>query len=304
MASTVDSSRLDNMMMPYVAIWRHDLRTLLQSKLVRLWLAVTVLLTLFVLAGNWNKLPDAVLIASLLFPYLVFPWFLVVIMLGVTPVSGAQAESLADGILSRPVTRHGYLLATWAARVVCVLGVYLVVMVPAILLITLADRPAVEDNVTIYGIVTTLGVVGLVLTLVVSLGFLGGTLLRKPLLAAIVLIFAWYPVNFVLSVFSLEELSPISLNQAATTLLRSDWHGDEVKSGEGTNAKDAQALSQQATHFLSVLSGTQAPQQPQPGFFDEDKFDDFSLWRVVVGYSVPTVAAIGLAVFCFYRRDL
>lgn len=303
MASTVDSSRLENVMMPYVAIWQHDLRTLLRSNLVRLWLAVTVLLTLFVILGNWKQLPDAVLIASLLFPYLVFPWFLVVIMLGVTPVSGAQAESLADGILSRPVTRHGYLLATWAARVVCVLGVYLVVMVPAILIITLADRPAVEDNVTIYGILTTLGVVGLVLTLVVSLGFLGGTLLRKPLLAAIVLIFAWYPVNFVLSVFSLEELSPISLNQAATTLLRSDWRGNEDKLSQG-NKKGAEALNQQVTHFMSVLSGTQAPKQQKPGFFDEDKFEDFSLWRVLVGYSLPTVAAIGLAVFCFYRRDL
>ena len=118
-------------MMPYVAIAAHDLRTLWRSKLVRLWLSATVLLTFFVTAGNWKQLSDAVLIASLLFPYLVFPWFLVVIMLGVTPVSRTQAESLADGILSRPVTRHGYLLATWAARVATVLGVYLIVLVPA-----------------------------------------------------------------------------------------------------------------------------------------------------------------------------
>jgi ABC-type transport system involved in multi-copper enzyme maturation permease subunit len=290
-------------MMPYVAIARHDLRTLWQSKLVRLWLLLTVLVTLLVTLGNWKQLPDAVLIASLLFPYLVFPWFLVVIMLGVTPVSGVQAETLADGILSRPVTRHGYLLATWAARVVTVLGVYLMVMVPAISLITLADRPVAEDTVTIYGILTTLGVVGLVLTLIVSLGFLAGTVLRKPLLAAIVLIFAWYPVNLVLSVFSLEELSPISLNQAATTLLRSDWGGNEDPSAQGVNRDDAEALARQATHFLSVLSGTQA-QRPQPGFFDPDKFDDFSLWRVVAGYGLPTLMAIGVSVLCFDRRDL
>lgn len=178
------------------------------------------------------------------------------------------------------------------------------VMIPAILLISMADRPVVEDDVTIYGVVTTLGVVGLVLTLIVSLGFLGGTLLRKPMLAAIVLIFAWYPVNFVLSAFSLEEFSPISLNQAVTTLLRSELPWNEDNSIKKVNSKDAQALSQQATHFLSVLSGTQAPQQQKPGFFDPDKFDDFSLWRVVLGYSVPTLASIGLAVFCFSRRDL
>ena len=305
MDSTVELSGRDNLLMPYVAIAKHDLRTLWQSKLVRLWLVAGILLTLFVMLGNWKQLGDAVLIASLLVPFLVFPWFLVVIMLGVTPVSGAQAESLADGLLSRPVTRHGYLLATWAARVVTVLGVYLVVTVPAILMICLAKRPVAEDSVTVYGIVTTLGVVGLVLTLIVSLGFLAGTVLRKPLLAAVVLIFAWYPVNFVLSVFSLEEFSPISLNQAATTLLRSELFGDKDKASEGVNAKDALALSQQAAHFLSVLSGAPAQQQQeQPAFFDPGKFEDFSLWRVFVGYSVPTLAAIGLAMVCFYRRDL
>lgn len=302
MASIAESPRLEHPLMPYVAIAGHDLRTLWRSKLVLLWLSVTALLTFFVTAGNWNQLTDAVLIASLLFPYLVFPWFLVVIMLGVTPVSGTQAETLADGILSRPVTRHGYLLATWTARVATVLGVYLVILVPAILVITLADRPVPEDRVTIYGIVMTLSVVGLVLTLVVSLGFLAGTVLRKPLLAALVLIFAWYPVNLVLSVFSLEELSPISLNQAATTLLRSDWQGDEDPSVAGTNQKEAEALARQLTHFLGAFSG--APQQPQSKFFDSDKFLDLSLRRVVVGYSLPTLAALGLSVFCFYRRDL
>ena len=290
---------------PYLAIMRHDLQDLWQSRLVRLWLAATVLLTLLATMGNWAKLTNAPLIASLMFPYLVFPWFFVVIMLGVTPVSGDRAETLADGILSRPVTRHGYLLATWLARILTVWGSFLVVTVPAIVTIMLAKRPVTEDPVTVYGVLTSLGLVGLVLSLIVSLGFLAGIVLRKPLLAAVVLIFVWYPVNFVLSVFSLEEFSPISLSQAITTQLRQPWKSAEGDSRKVASQQDTEALARQASRFLSVLSGAESPPPtPKAKYFDQDRFKDFSVLRVGLGYAVPTLGAVFLAIVCFYWRDL
>lgn len=302
MDSTAETAGLGSWFMPYAAILQHDLRTLWRSRLVRLWLAATALLSLFLALGNWKNLQDAPLMASLLFPFLVFPWFLVVIVLGVTPVSTTQAETLADGILSRPVTRTGYVLATWAARVLTVLGVYLVVVVPLCTIILLAKRPVSADHVTLYGLVTTLGSVGLVLTLVVSLGFLAGTLLQKPLLAAVVLLFIWYPVNLVLSTFALEEFSPISLNQASTTQLRAQWLQDPAD-GTGTSADEARTMAAQADKFLSLLSGT-AIQTKKPEFFEPGKFDDFSLARVMLSYGLATLAALGLSVLCFCRRDL
>jgi len=169
MDSSVKTSKLGTRMMPYLAILQHDTRTLWSSRLVRLWLGATALLTLLLVGSNWANFQDGTLIASLLFPYLVFPWFFVVVVLGVTPVSGSHTETLADGILSRPVSRFEYLLATWSARVVLVLSVYLIVTVPAIVLVTLAKRPVPDDTVTVYGIVTSLAVVALVLTLLVSL---------------------------------------------------------------------------------------------------------------------------------------
>jgi ABC-type transport system involved in multi-copper enzyme maturation permease subunit len=247
------------------------------------------------------------LIASLLFPYLVFPWFFVVIMLGVTPVSGDRAETLADGILSRPVTRHGYLLAAWFSRIVAVWGGFFVVIIPAVMLIMLAKRPVAEDPVTVYGILTSLGLVGLVLSLIVSLGFLAGILLRKPLLAAIVLIFAWYPVNLVLSVFSLEEFSPISLSQAIATQLRQPWKQAEGDPKKVASQQDMEVISRQASRFLSILSGAESQTQtqtPKPGFFDQDQYKNFSVLRVGLGYAVPTLGAVFLAIICFYWRDL
>src|SRR3990172_1980627 len=226
MGSTASISTFAARMMPFWAILRHDLRSLLGSWLVRLWLAGTVLLSLLLTISNWAHFQTAPLIASLLFPYLVFPWFLVVMVLGVSPVSGARAEALADGILSRPITRYEYLLATWSARVAVVVVPYLIVMIASISLLSAVERSQVpEDTVTLYGITAAVGVVGLVLVFQVSLAFLAGTLLRTPLLALVVLLALWYPVNGVLDAFRLEEFSPITLSRTIPTLLRQPWRG-------------------------------------------------------------------------------
>src|SRR4030042_6710348 len=66
-------AQLGTRMMPYLAILRHDLGTLWSSRLVRLWLAGTALLTFILIISNWSPFPDAPLIAAPLFPYLVFP---------------------------------------------------------------------------------------------------------------------------------------------------------------------------------------------------------------------------------------
>jgi len=298
-------SRLGTRMMPYLAILRHDLGTLWSSRLVRLWLAATALLTFFLVAANWTQFQDAPLIASVLFPYLVFPWFLVVVALGVSPVSGSRSEALADGILSRPVSRWEYLLATWSARVAVVLGVYLVVVVPAIVVVILADRPVREDSVGVYGVISVLFVVGLVLTFLVSLGFLVGTLLRKPLLAVVVLIFVWYPIGLILSIFSLEEFSPVSLSRAVSTQLRRNWRQSAEEAEAAGNMQDMQQFSEQLGSFFSRLSGAPArPKASKPAFFETKEFEDFSLLRVTLGYGLPTLAAVILAMLSFYWRDL
>jgi ABC-type transport system involved in multi-copper enzyme maturation permease subunit len=289
--------------MPSLAIFRHDLRTLWGGWLVRLWLVATALLTFLLLSSNWGRFQTAPLIASLLFPYLVFPWFLVAMVLGISPVSGSRAEALADGILSRPVTRYEYLLAAWAARVVTVLGAYLVVVAPATVLAVWAQRPVAEDHVTLYGVLGSLLVVGLVLTFLVSLGFLLGTLMRNSLLATVILVFVWFPVNMILNTFSLEEFSPISLNQAIPTLLRQPWREADADAAKPNAEVDMAAIGQSVASFLT-FSGQPVQTQRHHDFFEKDNYKDFSLWRVLLGYGIPTLAAVGLATLSFCRRDM
>jgi ABC-type transport system involved in multi-copper enzyme maturation permease subunit len=305
MDSTAETVRLGPRIMPYMAVLQHDLMTLCASRLVRLWFGATVVLTLLLMAANWTRFQDGPLIASLLFPYLVFPWFFIVVALGVSPVSGSRTDVVADGILSRPVSRTAYLLATWSARVVLIWGVYLAVMVPAVVVVTLAKRPVPDDTVTVYGIVSAMGVVGLVLTFLTSLAFLGGTLLRGPLLALVVLVFLWYPVGFVLSVFSLEEFSPISLSRAISTQLRQTLGTPGTRADSNAREEQTPAFTEGVEHFLKVFSAApSAPKAAKPDFFESEEFRDFSLLRIVLGYGVPTVAAVILAVLCFCRRDL
>jgi ABC-type transport system involved in multi-copper enzyme maturation permease subunit len=300
MALTDSETSLALRLGPCLAVCQHDLRGIWQSRLIRLWLAASVVLTLLATATNWGVMADAPLIALLLMPYLVFPWPFVVIILSVTPVSGARTETLADGILSRPITRHGYLLATLAARLVAVIGVYLVGTVPAIAILTLAQRPVPEDHVTAYGVITSLCVVGLVLTLIVSLGFLAGTLLRKPLLAVVVLVVVWYPANIVLSAFSLEEFSPISLSQAIPVQLQVELFDTNPDPDGAVNSEDVEAAADMPSDSGDALS------TPKPGsaYFETDKFEDFSLLRVTLGYALPSLAVVALSVFSFYWRDL
>nr|MBC8351888.1 ABC transporter permease [Planctomycetota bacterium] len=213
---------------------------------------------------------------------------------------GSQSGVAADGILSRPVTRYAYLLAAWTARVTLVLSVYLVVTVPAIAIAALADRPAPADEVTLYGIIASMAVVGLVLTFLVSVGFLLGTLFRNTLLAIVVLVFLWFPVNIVLNVFSLEEFSPISLTQALPTLLRQPW--DETAVEESDPEMDA-AL-RDALSFFSSLGGDSNPEPEERSFFEQGDYEDFSLRRVLLGYGTLTLASLALATLCFCSRDV
>jgi ABC-type transport system involved in multi-copper enzyme maturation permease subunit len=235
---------------------------------------------------------------------LFFPWVLVVMVLGVMPLTGARAEALADGFLSRPITRYEYLLATWAARVLTVLGVYLAVMVPAILVVALANRPAPEDKVTAFGIIAALIVVGLVQTFLTSLGFLLATLMRKPLLPLLILVFFWFPINRIMDEFSLEELSPLSLSRSVATLMRRPWPGAEAQSSLVVDSSTTEQLSSFVNHFQEVFSVVPEKRNKEIPYFDSDEFEDFSLARVVLGYGLPTVAAVLLATLCFCYRDL
>ena len=105
MDSGVSSLKSGTALMPALAILRHELGSLWSGWLVRLWLIAAGLLALLTLASAWGQLQTAILTGSLLFPFLVFPWFLIVMLLGISPVTGSRLDALADGISTLPLAR-------------------------------------------------------------------------------------------------------------------------------------------------------------------------------------------------------
>lgn len=291
-------------MMPLMAILRHDLRSLRGSWLVRIWLGATTFLSLLIVASCWAVVPTTYVIGWLLVPYLVAPWFMVAIVLGADPVSGTRAEALADGILSRPVTRYEYLVGAWMARVVTVVGVYLMVIVPAVVLVYWAKRPGVaDDGTTLYGVVASVGVVGLVLTFLVTMGFFLGTLLRRPLLAIVVALFVWFPVNLILDVYDLQEFSPLSLNRALPELLQKTW-GTETPQAEQPVPEEPKGWLDQVTGVFALPAVPATPPPPEAPKFYQRQREGFSLLRVILGYGIPTLLALAVATLSFCWRDL
>ena len=80
--------------MPTLAIFTYELRGL-AGQLVGACLVPGDRALIFIaVAGSWRQVESAPLIASLLFSYLVFPWFLVVIMLGISPITGFEIRGV------------------------------------------------------------------------------------------------------------------------------------------------------------------------------------------------------------------
>jgi ABC-type transport system involved in multi-copper enzyme maturation permease subunit len=289
-----------------MALTLFELRTLWGGWLVRLWAGGSLLVNFLTLLGWWQILPDAILISSFIFPFLVFPWFVVVITLGAAAVGGARVETVADGILSRPITRLEFVLSSWLARAVTVLGVFLLAVLPTTLIGVYADRPAPQDRVTLDGAVVGFLVAVVVLWSILSLGFLLGVLFRSGWIAVLLALFVWYPINGLLATFRLAEVSPISLNQGLPVILRQHWFLPEPKV-EQEKTPDFLALQKQFEEFMRGLMGAPQPQPPrrERGFFENlAAYKDINPIRVLLSYG-GTLGALVLAGYLFFHwRDL
>lgn len=284
-----------------MALTRFELRTLWSGWLVRLWAIAAVLLNFLTLLSWWQWLPNPLLVGALLFPFLVFPWFLVIITLGANAVGSARLETLADGFLSRPITRLEFIAASWLARAITVLVVFALAVIPTALIGLYADRPVSPDPVTLDGMVVASTLVVLVLLGLLSLGFLLGVLLRNGWMALVLAFFVWYPINVLLSTFRMEEFSPISLNQATPVVLRKSWFLPDKESEK----VDIAQLQQQFAEFVRSLMGPPTPQRRERGFFSEvDAYQNIRPWRVGLSYGLITILLTAGSYAIFYWRDL
>ena len=190
-------------MQAFLAILRYDLGLLTRSWITRIWLPLLVAPALFLVAvaANEDELASETL-AAYLAAVLIPISGLAVAVLSSSAVSG-ESGIIADGILSRSVTRSEYMAAKVLSRLGFSAAVYLLVMVPFAYLII---RYAAPDT-SLAGVIVGLLVVCLLLTFLGALGITFSTLFSNVLLAVLGLLLVMVLSGFVLQFLGLTWMS-------------------------------------------------------------------------------------------------
>lgn len=171
-------------MQAFLAILRYDLSQLTQSWVSRIWIPLLVVPALFlvVVAATEDELASETL-AAYVIAVLMPLSALAVAVLTAGAIAG-EAQIIADGILSRSVTRNEFVSAKIVSRLGFVLIVYLAVMIPfAYLVIRYA-----EADVSYAGLLVGLFTAALLLTFLGALGLTLSTVMTNVMVSVLVLL--------------------------------------------------------------------------------------------------------------------
>src|SRR5262249_20942462 len=124
--------------LPYYAVFQADLRQTLRSWVYRFWVLVSVLTAVGYLlyrAGVYRESkiiqPASTLVSDLL-RWTLLGSVTLIVMLTAGSIS-SERGTLADSVLSRGISRYQYFCGKWHARLVAVLGTFLVMGLLALL---------------------------------------------------------------------------------------------------------------------------------------------------------------------------
>ena len=205
-------------MQAFLAILRYDLGLLVRSWITRIWLPLLIApaLGLIAVAANEGELASETLGAYVRL-VLVPVSGLAIAVLAAGAISG-ESGIIADGILSRSVTRTEYISAKVTSRLGFAALVYIVLMTPFSYLIMRYAAP----DATLSGVVVGLVIVGLLLTFLGALGIAFSTLFSNVLVAVLVLLLVVVLSGFVLQFLGLPWMSTTSVVNELPNTFRGD----------------------------------------------------------------------------------
>jgi ABC-2 type transport system permease protein len=203
--------------MAFRALLEADLASMARSWVVRIWLglmAAQALVTVPAAIQGGDPASDA--LAGLLGTYpVIWSTFAIIVSGGAV---ASEAGVVADSILSKAVTRYDYILAKFASRLITVLGLYLLVTLPATYLMS---RAAGHD-LTARGVIWAIVLVGLMLVLLTNLAVSCSTLFNRTLVAVVVVWVLWYAAGGIFALLELAHLSPLHVVESLPDMLRGD----------------------------------------------------------------------------------
>jgi hypothetical protein len=211
--------------LPYWAVFQADTRQTLHSWVYRAWVLVSMLSAVGYLlyrVGVYREagiVQSASMLISDLLRWCIFGSVTLIIVLTAGSISGERG-TLADSVLSRGISRYQYFLGKWHARLVTVLGTFLVMGV----LVLACSFGLLHEDLSLSGSLLALLTVAALLGMVVSGGVTASAIFNSTLLAIAVLWISVYGAGFVLSLLPLHFPSPYQALNSLPYILRGEYN--------------------------------------------------------------------------------
>jgi ABC-type transport system involved in multi-copper enzyme maturation permease subunit len=220
---SIKIEKLLDPLLPYAAVFKQDFAQTTRGWVYRLGLGAVVMAALGhllyrTLMHHQAGVPqDASRLMADLLQYCLYLGAALVVLLTAGAIAG-ERDTLADGVLSRGVTRYQYFLGKWHARLVAVLGAFGVLGFLALSVSVFVLR----DDVVWLGGLKALGMVAAVLTLVASVTVTLSALVRNVLLCVTLALLVVYGTGLTLTMMPAGAFSPRLLHDLLPMILRND----------------------------------------------------------------------------------
>jgi len=218
-----------NRFLPYWAVLQTDLRQTLRSWVYRLWVLMSVLGACGSLIYRVGIKEETGIVQTAssqtqnLLRGLVIAGVGLVALIAVSAIS-SERSSVADAVLSRGISRYQYFLAKWHARVLVVVGTFLVMGTG----ILCAYHFFLDPDITAMGGLTALLLIAAVLAVVVSWGVTIGALANGTVIAITTFWLIIYGGIIALSLVPKPYPSPERMMEALPYVLRGQYDPSTV----------------------------------------------------------------------------
>jgi len=213
-----------NRWLPYWAVLTMDVRQMVRSWVFRMWFLASVILSVGYLLHRAAIYQTGIIerasnyMAELLqFALLVGSTLVVILTAGTI---SSERGIIADSVLSRGISRYQYFLGKWHARLVVILGSFLLLGTAIVVSSCFLLR---NDDVSWSGTAVALLLVAAVLAVVVSLGVAMSSLCQSTVLSIAILWMVLYGVGAGLYLVNYGQLNPARLLRLMPALLRGQY---------------------------------------------------------------------------------
>jgi ABC-type transport system involved in multi-copper enzyme maturation permease subunit len=212
-------------LLPYWAVLQADIHQTMRSWVYRTWVLVSVSAAVGYLlyrVGVYREagiVQHASTLISDLLRWCVFGSVTLIIVLTAGSIS-SERGTLADSVLSRGISRYQYFLGKWHARLVTLLGTFLVMA----LLALAGSFGLLHEDLSLKGSAVALIVVAALLGVVISCGVTVSAFFNSSLLSIAVLWIVLYGVGFALLLLPAHYPSPYRVLNGLPAILRGEYN--------------------------------------------------------------------------------